>query len=63
MGRNEYVIRCESVYAGREGSGHPGKWIIQVYHRTGMPMTDALCPHYWARANALADMERSRKRR
>lgn len=47
------IYPCESAYAGREGSGHNGKWIIQSHHSpTGMPLADEICAHFWSLAEA-----------
>ena len=33
---------------------HPGRWIVQIYHETGIPYSDELCPHYRSLAQAKA---------
>ena len=51
--KGHVIERCESAYAGREGSGHPGKWIVRSYHfATGMRIFDQQCPHYQTLAQA-----------
>jgi len=45
--KRPHVYPCE-----RAAGEHLGRWIVQAYHKTGMPYADELCPHYMTRAAA-----------
>lgn len=35
------IYECE-----RAKGEHNGRWIVQTYHKTGLPYADELCPHF-----------------
>lgn len=49
--KGQWIVPCESA-EHRAGDGSRYRWIIQGYHETGMPLSDAQCSHYFTLAQA-----------
>ena len=47
--RGQRIYSCERVHGT-----HTGRWIVQSYHATGLPLADELCGHYHTLAEAKA---------
>ena len=53
-----HAYRGHTIYPCESGE-HRGQWTVQIYHRTGNPFADELCPHYQTLAAAQESIDES----